>query len=386
MFTPAFARDGECDTPGAFLRTPAMAPLTTPTPRRAFNPQPRVFRRADVDADAVASRLATATPSDPHAQWHTPAPARPAPPPSDGKIVHQRIPRHDGRAPRAKHCARLPAQRTLAPVDEDAESLGAARRTLFDPLVARRLADRDDDSDDDRDDETPRLPARPSPRKRLASRPAPSPLDDDSPDVSLDDLRDEDVSPDTVLGVSRRAARAASEMDVDAPSRPDPNLAPRSPFKAARSSLAQSSPGKRDDVARRRVVSLAPPSARTAPRTSSRPVEHVDTKRRVDTERHVDTNRHMDARACLTGAVRAPSAPGARAGAAGKPTSRTASRVLRLLTRGDEESRATGVPIRLPASRLEDRFAALELAREVCGVGAVERETAARGVGAQPRW
>lgn len=372
MFTPAFARDGECATPGAFLRTPAMAPLTTPTPRRAFNPQPRVFRRADVDADAVASRLATAIPSDPHAQWHTPAPARPAPPPSDGKIVHQRIPRHDGRAPRAKHGARLPAQHALAPVDEDADSLGAARRTLFDPLVARRLADRDDDSDDDRGDDIPRLPARPSPRKRLASRPAPSPVDDDddSPEVSLDDLRDEDVSPDTVLGVSRRAARAASEMDVDAPSRPDPNLAPRSPFKAARSSLAQSSPGKRVDVARRLVV------ARPAPRTktSSRPVERVD------------TNRRVDARACLSGAVEAPSAPGARAGAAGKPTSRTASRVLRLLTRGDEESRATGVPIRLPASRLEDRFAALELARGGRGVGAVDGETAARGVGAQPRW
>ena len=374
MFTPAFARDGECATPGAFLRTPAMAPLTTPTPRRAFDPQPRVFRRADVDADAVVSRLATATPSDPHAQWHTPAPARPAPPPSDGKIVHQRIPRHDGRAPRAKHGARLPAQHTLAPVDEDAESLGAARRTLFDPLVARRLADRDDDSDDDRDDDTPRLPARPSPRKRLASRPAPSPVDDDSPDVSLDDLREEDVSPDTVLDVSRRAARAASKMDVDAPSRPDPNLAPRSPFKAARSSLAQSSPGKRDDVARRRVVVLAPPSAQATPRTSSRPVERMD------------TNRHVDARACLSGVVEAPSAPGARAGAAGKPTSRTASRVLRLLTRGGEASRATGVPIRLPASRLEDRFAALELAREGCGVGAVVGETAARGPGAQPRW
>ena len=341
MFTPAFARDGECASPGAFLRTPAMAPLTTPTPRRAFHPQPRVFRRDDPDADTIASHLATAHPSDSHAQWHTPAPARPDPPKSDGKIFHKRIPRHDGRAPRAKNVARCRTheeRRALAAVEEDAESLGAARRTLFDPHVSRRVDDRDEDSDDDRDDDTRRLPARPSPRKRPAET---SRLDDSlevSPEVSVDDLREEDVSPDTVLGICRSVASVASKMDVEMDVASKMDVAPRSPFKAARSSLAQSSPRKRDDVARRNA------------------------------------------------ATEAPCAPGALGGVAGKPPSRTASRVLRLLTRGDEESRASGAPTRLPASRLEDRFAALELARERVRVRAVEEETAARGGRAQPRW
>ena len=332
MFTPAFARDGECASPGAFLRTPAMAPLTTPTPRRAFHPQPRVFRRDD--ADTIARRASR--PPTPRTRMRSGTRPRPR-----NRTRRRATARFSTSASRATTDARLArrtsrdaerAQHTLATVDEDAESLGAARRTLFDPHVSRRVDDRDEDSDDDRDDDTRRLPARPSPRKRPA---ASSRLDDSlevSPEVSVDDLREEDVSPDTVLGICRSVA---SKMDVASKI----VVAPRSPFKAARSSLAQSSPRKRDDVARR--------------------------------------NAATDDRAC---------APGARAGAAGKPSSRTASRVLRLLTRGDEESRASGAPIRLPASRLEDRFAALELARERVRVRAVEEETAARGGRAQPRW
>lgn len=136
MFTPAFTRDGEAHGVLSYttadgvnqssgpLRNNGNFVFATPVPVRpkpgassGFTPQPRVFRdTSQSHSNGAVQKMTvdgglnrdnqTLHDSDPHAQWHTPAPRagnyRPPTqtPQSEGKIVFCGIPAHDGRAPR----------------------------------------------------------------------------------------------------------------------------------------------------------------------------------------------------------------------------------------------------------------------------------------------
>ena len=395
--------------------------MITPAARRGFLLPGAAAAKAA--AAFEPRRLGVAV--DPHARWHTPLDraAAAAPPPSDGKISHRPIPRHHGNAPRAKGPRRRQrrerggAHSDAASVDadlahRDASSAGPEvlrrAKTLFDDFVRFRddAGTRDDASSGDSDasmEEEDGGGARTT-RPGIRRRSSPSPRADDSVDsedgwfeggafrlepgapMEKDGLASPGsaarrISPDTVLlfrdssgGGSRREEEGRAG-DVStlveggirrATASPTKNLrwttlgtiaasrderrarrsgtrSQRGSSKSARHSVAMSSPGKR---ARSRS-----PARRFDRRSSLAPRVHP---RGACSEGSLSEDEGRE-RAGATG--RPPSRE-----PVGKPSSRTASRVERILGRGGgdmaERAETEGG---LPASRLEDRFAVLGL-------------------------
>ena len=439
----AGARDGEtCATPAsargalaATLRHPSSFVFATPVTARhdapAFTPQPRAFRREnaaterpgalgspmalDVAPEAASETASGATArapafrasSDPHAQWHTPAPCVSRPgaerlPTSDGKIVFGRIPRHDGRAPNPKREARVAkddATRRDAVAFFDGERTNRARGSLAVPVETR-----DDTttrrSSPSRSSSTERHRARTGalePPRTIREKPLAlaratleqepdfcatlGAADETEPGVARQ-LFDERSAGGSVLpGACKRGARG----------RGSGSSAARAPHnKAARASLAMRSPRKPSVSARappsppRRTISSAPARDGTLPPICSRLGRARDVDGRdVEAEKSFRAS-DFSATAALDGsfaepastlpafATEAPSAPGfgtARGGAPGRPAPRTASRVGRLLLERELGGGDDACEGKTSSSRPSVYASPFATARELLGYG-----------------
>ena len=422
MFTPALgvnttgARDGEtCATPAsargaltATLRHPSSFVFATPVTARhdapAFTPQTRAFQREnaatelgvglgspmalDVSRETAASEAAAARAparafSDPHAQWHTPAPrvstSGSTALTSDGEIVFGRIPRHDGRAPKPKRDAIVVFGDvgTSHPRQRDAKAFARGSAAF----EAETHVARDETSDDanvrlsssSSSGATARVGARtdalePPRTIRVAAHCVLATLEEEPEDA-------EGVRAAGGAVVARQLFDEASTLP-GAWKRGAPDGAPRN--KAARSSLAMRSPRKPSARA------FFPPRRTTAPGDGTRPPRRARDVSGRDVSKGVFSDavrlERLFAEPVSTLpaiATEAPSAPGfgAARGVAGPPAPRTASRVGRLLLQrelGDDDGGGGD------ASASPNVYASpFATARELLGYG--DRDDDARG-------
>ena len=436
MFTPALgvnttgARDGEtCATPAsargaltATLRHPSSFVFATPVTARhdapAFTPQTRAFQREnaatelgvglgspmalDVSRETAASEAAAARAparafSDPHAQWHTPAPrvstSGSTALTSDGEIVFGRIPRHDGRAPKPKRDAIVVFGDvgTSHPRQRDAKAFARGSAAF----EAETHVARDETSDDanvrlsssssSSSGATARVGARtdalePPRTIRVAAHCVLATLEEEPEDA-------EGVRAAGGAVVARQLFDEASTLP-GAWKRGAPDGAPRN--KAARSSLAMRSPRKPSVSARappsppRRTISSAPARDGTLPPICSRLGRARDVDGRdVEAEKSFRAS-DFSATAALDGsfaepastlpafATEAPSAPGfgtARGGAPGRPAPRTASRVGRLLLERELGGGDDACEGKTSSSRPSVYASPFATARELLGYG-----------------
>ena len=395
MFTPAFgARDGEtCATPASARGAPAATlrhsssfvfatPVTARHDAPALTPQPRAFRRdvpaatfprpemprgepMALDVGSLSEAFASAgARDDPHAQWHTPAPcvsaraggADPAESEPRSAIVFGRIPRHDGRAPNPKRDAS--AKTGVSDVydayddgdvlfSKDARTLKASTRkastTSFNS--SRRAGHPGRVSE---------LPLKPPRTIRVAAEPSlyavPETTGAEAAEtggpaaqIVARQLFDE-------AGTQRRGTRAGGRAcpygDLDAGGQQN---------KAARSSLAMRSPRKPAETATTRVAPGGDKqprrlSSRGEPDASRNRLSASETRAARRLRESIDVDRFAEPASNMppSHATEAPSAPGFGAAAFGdaekRPSSRTASRVCRLLRERERlaECRARG--------------------------------------------
>jgi len=374
MFTPAFgARDGEtCATPASARGAPAATlrhsssfvfatPVTARHDAPALTPQPRAFRRdvpaatfprpemprgepMALDVGSLSEAFASAgARDDPHAQWHTPAPcvsARaggvdPAESEPRSAIVFGRIPRHDGRAPNPKRDASAKTG-----VSDVSDAYGDGERVLLD---ARTLKASTTSFNSSRRAGHPRvseLLLKPPRTIRVAAEPSlytvPETTGAEAAEtggpasqIVARQLFDE---AETQRRGTRAGGRACPYGDLDAGGQQN---------KAARSSLAMRSPRKPaetttrvapgGDKQPRRLSSRGEPDASRNRLSASETQAARRLRESIDVDRFTEPASNMPP----SHATEAPSAPGFGAAAFGdaekRPSSRTASRVSRLL-------------------------------------------------------
>ena len=382
MFTPAFgARDGEtCATPASARGAPAATlrhsssfvfatPVTARHDAPALTPQPRAFRRdvpaatfprpemprgepMALDVGSLSEAFASAgARDDPHAQWHTPAPcvsaraggADPAESEPRSAIVFGRIPRHDGRAPNPKRDAS--AKSGVSDVSDaygdgdvllDARALKASTckasfnssfnssRRAGHPRVSELLL---------KPPRTIRVAAEPS-LYTVPETTGAEAAETGGPITAQIVARQLFDEAETQRRGTRAGGRACPYGDLDG------DLGQQN--KAARSSLAMRSPRKPAETATR----VAPGGDVQPRRTSSRGEPDASRNRlsasetqaaRESIRESIDVDRFAEPASNMppSHATEAPSAPGFGAAAFGdaekRPSSRTASRVCRLL-------------------------------------------------------
>ena len=404
MFTPAFfARDGEtCATPASARGAPAATlrhsssfvfatPVTARHDAPALTPQPRAFRR-DVPAatfprpemprgepmalDVAPSEAflfaSAGACEDPHAQWHTPAPCASAraggvdPEEAEPRsaIVFGRIPRHDGRAPNPKRDASAKGVACVADVGEKGELQFDAANDANAANAANGIGSNARDARAFKASTckatfstsfSSRRAGHPRVSELLLKPPRTIRVDAEPSLRTVPEATAEDAAATGGPGpvVARqlfdeaqtqrrgRAARACPYGDLDAAQQ----------NKAARSSLAMRSPRKPAETATsapgggkqpRRPSSRGALSERNRLSASDAPAARRGAS--IDVDRFAEPASNMPASEYAT---EAPSAPGFGAAAFGdaekRPSSRTASRVRRLLRERERlaECRAT---------------------------------------------
>lgn len=389
MFTPAFgARDGEtCATPASARGAPAATlrhsssfvfatPVTARHDAPALTPQPRAFRRdvpaatfprpemprgepMALDVGSLSEAFASAgARDDPHAQWHTPAPcvsaraggADPAESEPRSAIVFGRIPRHDGRAPNPKRDASAKTG-----VSDVYDAYDDGERVLLD---ARTLKASTTSFNSSRRAGHPgrvsELPLKPPRTIRVAAEPSlyavPETTGAEAAEtggpaaqIVARQLFDE---AETQRRGTRAGGRACPYGDLDAGGQQN---------KAARSSLAMRSPRKPAETATTRVAPGGDKqprrlSSRGEPDASRNRLSASETRAARRLRESIDVDRFAEPASNMppSHATEAPSAPGFGAAAFGdaekRPSSRTASRVCRLLRERERlaECRARG--------------------------------------------